>query len=67
MEDISSYIVIVVSLCVIVAYLLYGKKKTSPTYEPSASPHAQVNSPRFNVEKMEHRIRQRLKQNYYDI
>tara|TARA_B110000093_G_C12760766_1_gene322432 strand:+ start:280 stop:474 length:195 start_codon:yes stop_codon:yes gene_type:complete len=64
MEDILSYIVIVVSLVVIVAYLFYGKKKSSPTAKPIASSNAQLNSPRFNVEKMEHRIRQRLKQNY---
>ena len=64
MEDIVSYIVIFVSLFVIVAYLFYGKKKTSPTYEPQASSNKQVNSPRFNVENLEHRIRQRLKQTY---
>jgi len=60
MEDVSSYIVIVVSIVVIVAYLIATKQKYSPVHRPAtkrAKPH------KFNVEKLEQRIRRRLKEN----
>jgi hypothetical protein len=66
MEDISSYIVIVVSIVVIVAYLIAVRQKSSPVANPvskHAKSHKRAKPPQFNVEKLEQRIRRRLKSN----
>lgn len=59
MEDISSYIVIVVSIVVIVAYLVAARQKSSAVPRPAAK---RAKPQQFNVEKLEQRIRRRLKE-----
>ena len=60
MEDVSSYIVIVVSIVVIVAYMVAVRPKSSPVPKPTVK---RAQPPKFNVEKLEQRIRRRLKEN----
>jgi hypothetical protein len=68
MEDVPSYIVIVVSIVVIVAYLISVRQKSRPVASPVDSPvdnpvNKRAKPHKFNVEQLEQRIRRRLKEN----
>jgi len=68
MEDASSYIVIVSSIVAIVAYLISVRQKSSPVTSPvdkslTKSVTKRAKTHKFDVEKLEQRIRRRLKEN----
>lgn len=60
MEDMLTYITVVFSVVIIVAYLFAGKSKPVPVPNSTEKPRARPRTPKFNVDQLEQRIRRRL-------